>query len=105
MTWNSLIIILHTYLRNWLGFPAQSRFKLDSFSENLKVVARGKCKESAMRSDSPDKKRQEKKKKDFKTDTSTPKILVVWHNLVQFGNLEGITTIPFCNNSHSKHLL
>lgn len=45
MTWNSFIIILHPYLRNWLGFPVQSTFKLDSVSENLRVVARGKYKD------------------------------------------------------------
>lgn len=58
MTWNAFILILHIYLRNWPGFPAQSRFKLDLVSENLLLV------ESAIKmgSNSHDKKRKEKKK-------------------------------------------
>lgn len=79
-------IILHIYLRNWTGFPAQGRFKLDSASENVLLEESARIK---MRSDSPDKKRQ-KKKRFLKAD-KIPEILAVWHHLVQFGNLKGIT--------------
>ena len=81
-------IILHIYLRNWTGFPAQGRFKLDSVPENVLLEESVRIK---MRSDNPDKKRQKKKKRFSKVDRRVPKILAVWHHLLQFGNLEHIT--------------
>lgn len=60
MTWNAFIIILHIYLRNWPGFPAQSRFKLDLVSENLLLAESARIK---MGSNSHDKKRKKEKKK------------------------------------------
>lgn len=62
MTWNVCIIILHIYLRNWPGFPAQSRFKLDSVSENLLLEESASIK---MRYKGPARKGQKRKKKIF----------------------------------------
>lgn len=99
MTWNAFIIILHICLRNWPGFPAQSRFKLDLVSENLLLVESARIK---MGSNSHDKKRK-KKKRFFKADIRIPQIPAVWHHLVQFENLEAISSRTCCNNSCSKH--